>query len=141
MAMNTGKVVVGGLVSGVLLNIGDFIINSVLLADDMNGIASKLGTDPAVMMTLSGVAPWIVVDFVLGLAVVFTYAAMRPRFGPGPKTAVIAALVIGVSASAVVAGFGSMGLMSTAALVRGTVAALVNLSIASVAGAALYSES
>ena len=34
---------------------------------------------------VSNAIPFIVVDFVLGLIVVWTYAAMRPRFGPGPK--------------------------------------------------------
>lgn len=141
MAMNTRKVIVGGLVSGVLLNIGDVVINGVVLADDMAGIATRLGLDPAAMMTMAAAVPWIVVDFVLGLALVFTYAAMRPRFGPGPKTAVISALVLGVAISAVVGGFSSMGLMSMSALARGFLASQINMTIATVAGAALYSES
>jgi hypothetical protein len=101
----------------------------------------RLGLDPAAMMTMAAAVPWIVVDLVLGLALVFTYAAMRPRFGPGPKTAVISALVLGVAISAVVGGFSSMGLMSMSALARGFLASQINMTIATVAGAALYSES
>jgi hypothetical protein len=35
-------------------------------------------------------------SFVTGIVVVWLYAAIRPRFGPGPKTAVIAGLVVGL---------------------------------------------
>ncbi len=36
---------------------------------------------------------WTAFDLASGVLIAFLYAAMRPRFGPGPKTAVIAALV------------------------------------------------
>ena len=36
----------------------------------------------------------ILITLVLGIAMVFVYAMIRPRFGPGPKTAVIAALTV-----------------------------------------------
>ena len=36
----------------------------------------------------------ILVSFVGGLVLVFFYAAARPRFGPGPKTAVLVEMVL-----------------------------------------------
>ncbi|UCC73419.1 MAG: hypothetical protein JSV86_02315 [Gemmatimonadota bacterium] len=40
------------------------------------------------------------VRFGFGLITVFTYAAIRPRFGPGLRTAIIAACIIWVAAAA-----------------------------------------
>lgn len=140
MAMNTGKVVVGGLVAGVVFNIGDFLINTVLLAADNAEFLKRLSIDPATMETFAGMAPWIVIDFLFGLLVVWTYAAIRPRFGPGVTTAIIAGLIPFLGATLVLFGFTSMGVFPMAMFMKGTVASLVNTSVGSVAGAWVYTE-
>jgi hypothetical protein len=140
MAMNTGKVVVGGLVAGLVFNVGDFLINSVLLAADNAESLKRLGIDPATMETMAGIAPWIVIDFLFGLLVVWTYASIRPRFGPGVSTAILAGLIPYLGATLVLAGFTAMGLFTTALFIKGSVASLVNTAIGSVAGAWVYTE-
>jgi len=140
MTMNLGKVVTGGLLAGLLFNIGDFLINGFVLAADGQELARRFGTDPAALMSFAGIAPWLAVDFLMGLLVVFTYAAMRPRFGPGAKTAIVAAFVPFAAATLVLSGFTSMGMMTTGMLVRGAIASIVNMSIGAIAGAAVYSE-
>lgn len=140
MAMNTGKVIVGGLVAGLVFNIGDFVINTMLLAADNAEFLKRLGIDPATMESVSGMAPWIVIDFLFGLLVVWTYAAIRPRFGPGVSTAIIAGVIPYLGATLVLAGFTSMGVFPTAMFIKGSVASLVNTAIGSVAGAWLYTE-
>lgn len=140
MAMNTGKVIVGGLVAGVVLNIGDFLINTVLLAEQQASEMKRLGLDPAVMESFAGILPWIVIDFLFGLLIVWTYAAIRPRFGPGVSTAIIAGLIPYLGATLVLAGFTSMGMFTTGLFITASIASLVNTAIASVAGAWLYTE-
>jgi hypothetical protein len=39
---------------------------------------------------------WMIAMFLLGLELVWLYAAVRPRFGPGPRTALTVGIVIGV---------------------------------------------
>src|SRR4051812_21420396 len=87
MAMNIKKVVIGGLVAGVVLNVVDFISNYALAAR-MNAEADafKPGLS-AQMSTSSSMVSYIIMDFAMGIALVWTYAAIRPRFGPGPRTA------------------------------------------------------
>ena len=140
MAMNSGKVVVGGLVAGVVMNVGDFLINTQILAADNTAFLKRLNLDPAVMESLSGMLPWIVVDFLMGVLLVWTYAAIRPRFGPGVSTAIIAALIPFLAVTLVLAGFTSMGVFTTGMFIKGSIAALVNTSIGSVAGAWVYTE-
>ena len=140
MAMNTGKVIVGGFVAGVVLNIGDFLINSVLLAEQQAAEMTRLGLDPAAMQSFAGILPWIVIDFLFGLLIVWTYAAIRPRFGPGVSTAIIAGLIPYLGATLVLAGFTSMGMFTISLFITGSIASLVNTAIGSVAGAWVYTE-
>lgn len=139
-SINTGRVVIGGLLAGVVMNALDMFWNLVVLKDDMIAIAERLGMDAATATSFSAVVPWIVVDFVLGMVVVWTYAAIRSRFGPGVRTAILAGVVPWLAASAVVFGFSSMGLMPLDAFVKGTLAALVTVTLGSIAGAWLYTE-
>jgi hypothetical protein len=140
MAMNTGKVIVGGLVAGIVLNIGDFVINTQVLAADNADFLKRLNLDPTALESFSGMAPWIVVDFLMGLLIVWTYSAIRPRLGPGVTTAIVASMIPMIGVALVLAGFTSMGVFTTSMYVKGTVASLVSGAIAGVAGAWVYTE-
>ena len=138
--MNIKKVVVGGIVAGVVLNIIDFISNYAL------GARMKAETDAFkaglsdMMASSSAVVSYIVMDFALGIALVWTYAAIRPRFGPGPRTAAFTALLFWLLALIFYAGYRQMGMMSPGLWWTMAFVGLVNFLIAVNAGAALYSE-
>ena len=83
--INIGKVVAGGLLAGLVLNVIDFVIGGFLMADDFAANTVRLGLDPATQTTPAVAITWIAMDFVMGLVLVFTYAAIRPRFGPGAE--------------------------------------------------------
>jgi hypothetical protein len=138
--INTGKVVAGGLLAGLVFNIGDFIINGFLMAADYTAAMTRLGLDPAVMQTASVALSWIAVDFLLGLLVVWTYAANRPRFGPGPRTAVLAAVPMFASVTLVLFGFTGMGWFTMPLFLKGTACSIVNAVVGSLAGAWAYRE-
>jgi hypothetical protein len=136
--INFGRVILGGLVAGLILNIGEFVLNTVVLAEHMKAFnAQHAFKDPGTNFIIVAV----VLTFVLGIVMVLGYASIRPRFGPGVKTAIIASLF---------AWFGLyfyMGIffwllfgISTSDFVLSTVWGLVEYAIATVAGAALYKE-
>ncbi len=141
MPMNTKKVVVGGLVAGLILNAVDFATHTFIL-----GARIKADTDafkPGLaeqMMQGSAIASYVIMDFVLGIALVWTYAAVRPRFGPGPRTAAFTAILFWLLALIFNAGYRQMGLMSSGLWWTFAVIGLVEFLIAAWAGAALYSE-
>jgi hypothetical protein len=139
-SINTGRVIVGGLVGGVVANASDMLWNMTVMKDDMTAMAQRFGMDPAAAQSMAAAAPWIAIDFVFGILVVWTYAAMRPRFGPGPKTALIAGITLYLAVTAVLYGFTSMGMMSMGAFARGSATALVSTILGSLAGAAVYKE-
>ena len=93
-AINAPRVILGGLAAGLVMNVLDVTTGLTILADDMNANAQRLNLDPAVLNSTAAMVTWIVIDFLYGLLVVFTYAGFRPRFGPGPTTAIIAGVTI-----------------------------------------------
>lgn len=89
--MNTKRIILGGLAAGLVMNVLDFVTNVVLYGEQWRDIYRALGLpteNPAVP------AFWISFDFFSGLLIAFLYAAMRPRFGAGPRAALVAALVV-----------------------------------------------
>ncbi|HMV51055.1 MAG TPA: hypothetical protein PLD20_06740 [Blastocatellia bacterium] len=84
--INVGRVLLGGLLAGVVLNIGEALLNAVVLAETTKQDFSKLGlSDPSANpMFLVRV---VSMTFVLGIGIVYLYAAIRPRFGAGWKAA------------------------------------------------------
>jgi len=141
MAINTQKVFVGGLVAGVILNIIDYLGSGVLLADRMRADteAFKPGLSD-MMMEGNSIAMYIVSDLVMGLLLVWAYAAMRPRFGPGPRTAVHAALLLWITSAIVAVGYLQMGIMAMDTWLLYACFWLVGLIIAALVGGKLYTE-
>ena len=139
-SINTGKVVTGGLVAGVVANAVDFVTNTYVLAADWQAWAAAHNIDPATLTSGTVAGTWVVVDFVFGILLVWTYAAMRPRFGPGIQTAFLAGLAIYIAPTLVVFGFTMMGMMTMAMFVKGSCAAIVSTFGAAIVGAAIYKE-
>jgi len=137
--INVGRVLLGGLVAGLVLNIGEFLLNGVILAKDMQADFERLklqepGTTFYVNVTLA--------TFVLGIVIVYLYAVIRPQFGAGARTAVCAGLIAWFFAY-IYPGviYGSMGLFSLKPLLIGLVWGLIEYAVGAVAGASLYKES
>jgi hypothetical protein len=141
MAINTQKVLIGGIAAGVVMNVVDFVSNKFILGARMAAEteAFKPGMSAA-MMTTSVMVSYIVMDLVLGILLVWTYAAIRPRFGPGLKTAVYAAILFWLLAGIFYSGYLHMGMMSTGLWSSFAFVGLVNFVLSGWVGAKLYSE-
>ena len=137
--MNYGRVILGGLVAGLILNVGEFVLNGVLLHKAMVEWSGQhnLPADPG--PTFLPVA--VGLTFVLGIAMVWLYALIRPRMGPGPKTAIVAALVLwfGVCFYCSII-YGLLLQLPMNMVLIGIVWCLGEYVIAAIAGAWLYKE-
>ena len=87
--INFGRVLLGGLAAGIVMTIGEYLLNEKVLGNQMKDYfaAHKFPTPGSSFMVIA-----ITATVVLGIAIVFLYAMIRPRFGPGPQAAIIAAL-------------------------------------------------
>jgi hypothetical protein len=141
MAINTPKVLIGGLAAGVVMNVIDFVSYSYILGARMKAESDAFKPGLAdQMMSSSSMISTIVMDLVLGILLVWTYAAIRPRFGPGFKTAVYAAVLFWVLAGIFLSGYMHMGMMSSGLWWTFAFMGLVNFLLSAWVGARLYSE-
>ena len=136
--INFGRVVLGGLLAGLVLNIGEFLLNDMVLGSQMKAFMAQhnFPEPPG-----SFIAVAVVLTFVMGIVLVLGYACIRTRLGAGVKTAIIAGLFAWFGVyfySGIINGvlFGIP--MNTMIIV--VVWGLVQYALAGVAGAWLYKE-
>ncbi|HUF23225.1 MAG TPA: hypothetical protein VMN81_03775 [Vicinamibacterales bacterium] len=141
MAINTGRVIGGGLLAGAVMNFIDFLVNGVWLAqqwmDEATALNPRLAAPEAATPSMIG---WIVTDFLLGIFIVWSYAAMRPRFGPGAGTAVKAALLVWAVSHLAYASFAFLGMYSLNLIVVVSIGGLVAALAGGYAGCSVYKE-
>ncbi len=136
---NRGRVIMGGLLAGIVINVVEFITNGVVLKGAWGQAMQALGK-PATLST-GTVVMFIIWGFLLGIAAVWLYAAIRTRYGPGPNTAFRA----GLAAWAIAVflpnlGNYAMALFPLPLLLDSTIVAVVEIVIATLAGAWVYKE-
>jgi hypothetical protein len=136
---NRVRVVLGGLLAGVVINVVEFVTNGVVLKADWGQAMQALGK-PAVPSG-SAIAIYNVWGFLVGIAAVWIYAAIRTRYGAGPSTAARAGVVTwGLAVLLANVANYPLGLLPTRLLVITAVVALFEMIIAAVLGAWLYRE-
>ena len=137
--INWGRVLLGGLLAGLVMNVVEFFLHAVILEEDWRATMAALGkpVEPAG----GGVWIFVVVAFLTGLLAVWLYAGIRPGFGPGPKTAVCAGLTVWALAYLIPAlGNIPMDVYPNKLMFTATGVGLIEVPLATVIGAWLYKE-
>ena len=136
--INLGRVIIGGLLAGLIINVGEFILNGLLLEEQMNAAMAALNKPP---INPNMIMFFVLFGFGLGCMLVWTYAAIRPRFGAGVKTAVCASSLVWALSYLYPNLFMVItGIFPTNLMVMATVWGLVEANLAGVAGAWAYTE-
>lgn len=139
--INRKRVILGGLLAGLVMNISEAALHGGMLGEDDMALfkSLNLSTTPQPVNLVSLIA----MTFVLGIAAVWLYAAIRPRYGAGPKTALIAGLAVWVVAhlwAGVYLGAGYAGVFTLKQAWLPVVWGLIEAPIGTLAGAWLYKE-
>ena len=107
------RVLAGGLLAGLVMNAGEAALHAGVLGEDARQLLARYQVpEPASAVPIVSL---IAMTFVLGIASVWLYAAIRPRYGAGVRTALIAGLAVWVLAhlwSGIYLGMGFMGLIT-----------------------------
>jgi hypothetical protein len=136
--INVQRVIMGGLLAGVVLNIIDFVMYGMVMKADFDTAMHALGKPP---VNNSMIAIFVALDFLFGIYLVWLYAAIRPRFGPGPRTAVIAGFGYWVLFGLLhTLSEAPMGLFPLNLSISMAAVTLVEAILATLAGAKVYSE-
>jgi hypothetical protein len=136
--INTSRVLVGGLVAGLVINIAESFFYGYLIIDTMNAQMARLNLPP---VAGSAIALFIVMGFALGIGTIWVYAAIRPRFGPGMKTARYAGGIVWLLAYFYpTVGGTAMGFMTTQFMLICLMWGLAEIMVAAAIGARFYNE-
>ena len=128
----------GGLAAGLIMNASEVILNAVVMAAQMDAEFAARNLPP---VAGNQIAVFVAMTLLLGLATVWLYAAIRPRFGPGPKTAIVAGLVVwALSYLYMAITMGVLGINSMATVLVGTVWTAIEMIVAASVGGYLYTE-
>ena len=107
--INTGRVVLGGLLAGLVLNIGEFVLNEVVLGSQMRTwFAQHNFKEPAG----SFIAIAVVLTFVPAMIAVFTPGPSRGRMSAYVRTMTIPRTKVSTTAMAMKLPAGSLKLCS-----------------------------
>lgn len=136
--INARRVFLGGLVAGLVANAFDFVITTYLMATEFNSMLGKLNVSESA--TQSWIPVFAAADFLWGFLLVFTYGAIRPRFGPGPRTAFVGALMLWLSLAIALVILMALGLHTPQSYFKSAALYLLSAVVSGIAGAALYKE-
>jgi hypothetical protein len=139
--INLQRVLVGGLLAGIVLSILDVSLYGVVLKAPMAAAWQAFGKPTMTNHQRSLEVPTSVfLDFVSGIFLVWVYAAIRPRFGAGAWTAVKTGFVGWFMAALLCSAFMAQGVMSGRIMIITTLVLLVEYPLAVVIGAKFYTE-
>ena len=137
--MNVRRLILGGLVAGMVFNIVDYLVDIVILGPQWTEGFKALGHNGFSTNQLIGSG---VTGLVGGTVAVWIYAGILPRFGAGPKTAVYAGLavwIVGILLPNLIF-MRIFGLFPGRLTLMTTLGALFETVPGALAGAAIYKE-
>ena len=137
--INMGRVVLGGIVAGIVADILGYLVDGIWLAPRWANEMGILVNHPFSTKMLIG---FNILGIVGGILAVWVYAAIRPRFGAGLNTAIRAGVVVWFLGTLVPnASFMYVaGLFTKHLTLYTTLGGFVEVVVGTIAGAALYKE-
>jgi hypothetical protein len=139
--INVGRVIIGGIVAGVVLFFLLGALHMKLLAADWEAWKATMVAVSHAPSQQTSMKLWFAMSLVTGLAGVWIYAGIRPRFGPGVKTGLLAGFLLwlGADVPAFLENL-AMGILPMRIIQYCLVGELVAVLVSVLIGAAIYKE-
>ena len=136
--INMGRVLIGGVVAGLVINVGEYVLNMFVLKTEMEAALARMNLPP---VEGAQIGVFVTLAFALGIATVWLYAAIRPRLGAGVSTAMCAGSTVWfLSYVYPSVGMWMMGMFPTGSMMIALGWGLAEVLAGAVAGAWLYQE-
>ena len=139
--MNLPRILAGGCLAGLIMNVGEAALHAGVLGHDTEVLYMTLNVPPP--NPVRTIPILVATTFLMGIASTWLYAAIRPRFGAGLKTAVIAGIAVWFFAhvwSGVYLAAGYPGIITPKMAWAPVPWGLLEATLATLAGASLYKE-
>jgi len=136
--INVGRWLGGGIAAGLVIWILEGVFG-MLYMGTMQAAMAAHGLSMEMNAGLFAIS--VVASLLTGLTLIFFYAAARPRFGPGPRTAAIVALALWLGGYVLsLLGYHLLGLFPVSMLVEWAAVGLVEMILAALLGGWIYRE-
>ena len=137
-SINLSRVLIGGLVAGVVLNV-IYFLGQFIGAEQMARGLERFGVTE---LSMHQNVVFACLNFFGAIALVWLYASIRPRFGAGIKTAIIAAVIAWFFESFIAAVlFITYGFFPPVGMAVSSIMELIMIIVTAIVGAWLYQES
>ena len=137
--INYRRVLLGGIVAGIIIDVVEFLLHGVVLASDWREAMAALGRP--MEETVGDMVFYVLLGLVYGIMAIWLYAAIRPRYGAGPKTALWAGFAVWMLGYLLpTLGWMPMELFPGRLLRIALLGGLAEVLVATLAGAWLYRE-
>lgn len=137
--INWQRVLLGGIVAGLIIDIVQWGLHGLVLGSEWRQVMQSLGRP--IEETAGRSLFYIVLGLVYGILAVWAYASIRPRYGAGPKTALYAGLGVWLLGYCLpTLTWIPMGLFPVRLVTLAVIVGLVEILVATEAGAWLYQE-
>jgi hypothetical protein len=137
--INYGRVILAGLVAGLVINVVDYVVNVPILGPQWAAATAALGVKVEQVSGQSA-AGWITMDFIAGLFTAWLYAAIRPRYGAGAGTGLCAGVATWFIVHVALGSLVWQGLYPLSLAVISTAGALVAMLAGGWVAGRLYTE-
>ncbi len=136
--INWIRVILGGLLAGIVINVFEGVAGKLFEAEYQ---AAMEALGKTMDMSASTMVFYFTWGFIYGIVAVGLYAAVRPRFGAGPKTAVGVGITVWLVAYLMPSlSYAVSGLFPTGLVIIGTFVGLAESVLGTVLGAWVYKE-
>lgn len=137
--INWNGVILGGILAGIIIDVFEYVLHGVVLGAEWRQAMETLGRP--LQETFGNMVFYVLLGIAYGILAIWLYAAIRPRYGPGPTTALCAGSGVWLLGYLLpTLGWVPMGLLPGRLLAIGLVVGLVEILVATLAGAWLYKE-
>jgi hypothetical protein len=138
---NVERVALGGVVAGVILFVLTGVVNGGILSGELRNWVDGMGSlihPPAQYISM---CLWALMSLIVGIVGVWIYAGIRPRYGAGPRTALLAGFLLWtVSKLAVALDFIALGLLPGRIVAGQLIGGFVTILLGVFFGAWTYKE-
>ena len=127
--------------AGIVIILLNILAQFVLVDSVQQEMSAGLpGSADTMTMSVAATAAGIVMKFIIGVILVWLYAAVRPRFGAGPRTAFYVAVCVWILGAIFFSDFLLLGMMSAFSYVILEVMQFLSFLAATLVGAWIYTE-
>jgi hypothetical protein len=139
--INLARVFLGGVIAGIVIDVCEGILNGVILKQQWADTFTALGKT-ADTMSVKQIVAFNLWGLAAGIITVWLYSGLRPRYGAGPRTAILAGLTVWALAFALATAVPVFFHLYPVGLgVTSVALEAVEMILAGLTGGAIYKES